>query len=128
MPPGGPGAPPPGAGGPGMGGPTPTPMSTPQPMEGMQKAARVNVQMAVKMLQRELPHFELDSDQGKALLSALKTLSSGFGKTEDKDQELIPAEIMQLLSQVGPGAGGGAKPPGPGAPPPGAGAPPPPMA
>lgn len=98
-------------------------------MEGMEKAARVEIQMAVKILQRQLPHFPIESEQGKAVLSALKTLSNGFGKTEDKDQELIPAEVMQLLSALGPGAGAPSAPPG-SAPmkPPGAGAAPPPMA
>ena len=127
LPGGAPGAPGamPGAGvsGAGAGGPTGTPMSTPQPMEGMQKAARVNVQLAMKMLQRELPHFEIASEQFKSLHSAIKTLSTGFGETEDKDRDLIPAEIRQLLSQVGPGSA----PPGAasmaGAPTPGAGAP-----
>lgn len=121
---------PPMPGGPGAG-PTPTPMATPQANEGLKKAAQVQVQMAVKLLQQQLPHFAMDSEENKAVLDALKALSRGFGKTEEKDRELFPAEIMQLLSGVNapppPGAmaGAGAPPPGmPGMPQPGAGAPP----
>lgn len=67
------------------------------------RAARVDVQMAVKVLQRTLPAFPIESDENRAVLAALKTLSNAFGKTQDDDRGLIPAEVMQLLSQVGPG-------------------------
>lgn len=89
-------------------GPTGSPMTTPQPQEGLQKAARVEVQIAVKQLQRTLAAFPIESAENKAVLSALKTLSNAFGKTEDKDRELIPAEIMSLLSSVTGQTPGGA--------------------
>lgn len=124
-------APGPSATGPGMGGPMPSPMATPQPMEGMQKAARIQIQIASEMLQRELPHFPLDSPEFDAISKALSGLGKAFGKSKDDDRKLFPAEIMNMLSAIGPKPpGAGAPPPGMGAPPPGAaaGAPPPPMA
>lgn len=110
------------------------PMNTPQPMPGIEKAARVQVQIAAQMLQRELPHFQLDSDEFKSLSSALSAIQRAFGKNKEEDRKLFPAEIMNMIGAVGPGsmspgqkamAGGGSPPPG--APPPGAppGAPPP---
>ena len=141
MPPnaGAPKPPPPGAGapgdsatGPGQGGPIGSPMATPKPMEGIEKAARVQIQVASEMLQRELPHFPLDSPEFDAVSKALATLSKAFGKTKDEDRRLFPAEIMNMLGALGPGAKspgaaamGGPPPPGAGGPP-GAGAPPPP--
>lgn len=91
----------------------PSPMNTPQPMEGMQKAARIQVQVASEMLQRELPHFPLDSPEFKAISGALSSMGKVFGKSKDEDRKLFPAEIMNMLSAVG----GGGKPPAPAAPP-----------
>lgn len=131
--PGGPGQAP-AVGGAGSGGPMPSPMSTPQPMPGVEKGARVQVQVASQMLQRELPNFPLESDEFKALSNALSAIQKAFGKNEDEDRRVFPAEIMNMLSAIGPGsktpgqqamAGApmGGPPPGAGGPPPGAGAP-----
>jgi hypothetical protein len=98
-------------------------MSTPEAMPGKEKDARVKVQMAMKMLQQQFPNFDIGTDQFKALQSAIKTLSTAFGESEDRDRDLIPAEIRQMLSSIGPGSaspgqaammGGGAPPGGPG--------------
>lgn len=107
----------------GTGGPTSSPMGTPQPMEGIQKAARVQIQAASEMLQRELPHFPLDSEEFKAISNALGTLGKAFGKSKDADRKLFPSDVMNklALSATGPQAktpgqtamSGGA--PGPGA-------------
>lgn len=105
--PGAPGAGPSPAG-PGAGGPVGAPMATPQPQEGMQKAARVQIQIASEMLQRELPHFPLDSDEFDAVSKALATLARAFGKSKNEDRRLFPAEIMNMLGAIGPGS----KPPG----------------
>lgn len=97
------------------GGPISSPMSSPQPNAGVEKAARVDVQIAMKQLSKTLSNFPIESEQFKAVMSALGALRKGFGETEDKDRELIPAEIMQLLSTVqgqAPGAAAmAAKPP-----------------
>lgn len=124
-----PGAAAPSVSGAGAGGPLPSPMATPQPMAGVEKGARIQVQVASQMLQRELPHFQLDSEEFKAVSDALRTLQKAFGKSQDEDQKLFPAEIMNMLAAVGPGSqspGQKAMAGAPaGGPPPGAGAPPP---
>ncbi len=101
-----PGAPAPGASatGPGAGGPASSPMATPQPMEGMQKAARVQISLAAKMLQQQIPHFPLESPEFDAVNKALSTLARVFGKTKDQDERLFPAETMNLLNSLGPGS------------------------
>jgi hypothetical protein len=91
-------------GGAGAGGPTPSPMATPQPMEGMQKGARIQVQIAAEMLQRELPNFDLKSDEFDAVSKALQTLKKAFGEHEDSDRKLFPSEIMNMVGAIGPGA------------------------
>ena len=98
------------------------PMSTPQPKEGVTQAAKVNVQMASKLLEQALSAFGSQTEEGKAILNSLRLLSKQFGEGSDKAKSLIPAELMQLMQEI-PGAGAG--PAGPkGAPPmpPGGGA------
>lgn len=129
MPSSGPGNAPPGAsvGGPGAAGPMSAPMNTPEPMPGIEKGARVQVQIASQMLQRELPHFKLDSPEFKALSSSLSTLQKAFGKTQEGDRALIPAEIRNMIAAANPSMSPGAKAMSGGSPPPGAppsGAPP----
>lgn len=78
--------------------------------------------MAVKMLERCLPAFGSETDEGKAVLKAITALGKAFGKQQDETQELMPAEIKTLLAGLsGPGSAGppGGAPPGAGAPPPG---------
>jgi hypothetical protein len=62
------------------------------------------VQTAAEILQRELPNFPLDSDEFKALSGALKTIQNAFGKSKDDDRKLFPAETLNILSALGPGA------------------------
>src|SRR5947209_20562649 len=81
------------AGGPGAGGPTPSPMATPQPQEGVEKGARIQIQIASEMLQRELPHFPLESDEFEAVSKALATLSNASGKSSDEDRTMFHAEL-----------------------------------
>src|SRR5258708_39715381 len=83
--------------GPGAGGPTPSPMATPQPMEGVEKGARIQLQIAREMLPRELPHFPPDSEQFDAISKALGTLSKAFGKWKDGERKSVPVEIMNMV-------------------------------
>lgn len=112
---GAPGAAPPGAPPGGAGGPEPGPnaagMMTPQTPQGQQEGSKVDVMLATKMLERSIVAFGVTSKEGKAILTALKTLGSAFGEDEEKTQELMPAEIRQMMQQLaGPGAEGGAPP------------------
>lgn len=90
---------------PGAGAPVGSPMTTPQPNEGMQQAAAIDVSMALDLLERSLPPFGSDSKEGKALFSALDSLSKVFGDRREKAKTLVPAELMQLMSSL-PQAGG----------------------
>lgn len=113
-----------GAAGPAPGGaPVTSPMTTPQPNEGARQAAQVDVALALDLLEKALPHFGSETEEGKSLLSALSGLSRKFGQARSKAQGLIPAELKQLIQsqQASPelqamqgGGGGGA--PGAGAP------------
>jgi hypothetical protein len=96
-------------------------MMTPQKPAGQQEGAKVDVLMAQKMLERALAAFGSGNEHGKAILKAISSLAHAFGKEEGQTEELMPAEIKQMLQGLaGPGA--------PPKPPPGAGAPPPPGA
>ncbi len=81
-------------------------MTTPQPKEGLHQAAMVNVSMVFQLLEQSLGVFGSQSEEGKSILSALKTLTTAFGKDRQKSDSLIPAELMQLIQSI-PGAGGG---------------------
>ena len=85
--------------------PTGAPMSTPEPKEGDKLAARVNVQMAMDLLQQSLPAFGSDSDEGKAIMGVVKNLTKSFGERENKAKELIPAEIIQMMQTLPQAAG-----------------------
>lgn len=88
-------------------------------MEG----AKVDVKMAVKVLVQTLAAFEPGTPEFKGIMGAVKSLEKAFGAEDDsKTQELMPAEIKQLLQGL---SGPGAMPGGPPGGPPGAGAPPP---
>lgn len=106
------GAPPPQAG-PG-GAPVSAPMTTPQPNEGLQQAAMVDITMALDLLEKSLQAFGSETQQGKVLLGALSRLSQEFGEKRQKAKELVPAELRQLMASQQPSpemmamAGGGA--------------------
>lgn len=88
----------------GAGGPGAAPMASPQPKEGQKEAARVNVHIAMNMLEQALPVFGSESKEGKAILKHLSGLSKDFGKDDASD--LVPAEVMQLFKSL-PQMGGG---------------------
>lgn len=92
-------------------------MLTPQNPGGAQESARVDCLLAQKKLEQALVIFGSNSEQGKAIMKAITALSAAFGKQEGDTEQMIPAEIKQMLSGL----------PGPGAMPPGAGMPKPPM-
>lgn len=85
---------------PGPTGPTASPMATPQANEGLQRAARIQVLVAVKSLQQTLPAFPFDSEEFKSLSEALKKIGDAFGKSEADDSPMVPAEIMSMLANV----------------------------
>jgi hypothetical protein len=111
-----------GGGSEGQSPPVSSPMSTPQPNEGEKQGAMAQVQMATKILEQTLSAFGSETEEGQAILEALKKLSSKFHSTSEKGRDLIPAEIMNMVGSMPKGAQQQMPPPGV---PPGAGAPPP---
>lgn len=86
-------------------GPTGSPMATPQPAEGEKQNAMVNVNLAMDLLEQTLPNLGSESEEGQVVVQVLSVLGKKFGHTKQKSQELIPAELMQLMQSL-PQAGG----------------------
>lgn len=107
---------------PGMpdGAPVESQMASPQMKGGDEAHADVQVQMAIQVLDTVLPVYGSGSQKGQAVLNCLKTLGRHFGGAgESKARELVPSEIMSLLSALpqgsAPGVGGAPMPPPAGA-------------
>jgi hypothetical protein len=79
-------------------------MSTPQAKLGLRGAAATNLHIAVNMLEQALPVFGSESKEGKAILKCLSTLGEFVASKDNHD--LVPAEIMQMVSSM-PQMGGG---------------------
>ena len=85
--------------------PMPSPMTTPEPKSGEMEQARLNVMMALDMLQNALMAFGMQSEEGMALQEAVKKITGKFGERESETRQLMPAEIMNLIQTL-PQAGG----------------------
>jgi hypothetical protein len=79
-------------------------MAKPQEKEGLKESARVNIHIAMNMLEQALPVFGAESKEGRGILKILSMLSKEFGKQDASD--LVPAEILQMNKSL-PQAGGG---------------------
>jgi hypothetical protein len=89
-------------------------------MAGLAANARMQVTMAMDVLGQALPALDVKSAEGQAVLKALQTLSKAFGESANKSRDLIPSEVMTLLSglpgqNTPPGAKAAAAQPQPGA-------------
>jgi hypothetical protein len=85
--------------------PAAAPMATPQPEEGKKQGASAQIHMAIAILEQTLSSFGSGSEEGEAVLKALTTLGHQFGSEREKGRELIPSEIMNLMSTLPQGAG-----------------------
>jgi len=85
--------------------PMPSPMSTPEPQAGNMEQARLNVMMALDMLQAALQTFGMQSEEGESLQEAISEIAGKFGERESDTRQLMPAEIMNLIQTL-PQAGG----------------------
>ena len=85
--------------------PMAAPMSTPEPKMGSKEGAMVNLGLAMDLIKRALPAIGADSEEGKKVLSAIKTLADITGKSSDGMDELKKSEILQMLQTL-PQAGG----------------------
>jgi hypothetical protein len=110
---------------------------------GSKEASMINLGMAQDLLEQALANIGSNTEEGKAVLSAISTLNRVLGPRKNKTNELQQSEIIQMLQSL-PQAGGatpesksiaaapppGMTPPGggmPPLPPPPGGMPPPPM-
>lgn len=114
------------------GAPSAAPMMTPQEPAGKKEGAKVDALMGIKMFEKAMQGFGgSQTKEGKTILKILSIATKEFGQDEEKTEELMPAEIKQLIGGLaGPGQPPkppqGAAPPPPGmGPPPMGGAPPP---
>jgi hypothetical protein len=94
-----------GAGAPGGAMPVSAPMSTPQPKAGDKQNALINVSLAMDLLEQSLPALGSESEEGQTILDVLRKMSGKFGAARNKSQDLVPAELMQLMQNL-PQAGG----------------------
>lgn len=107
------GEPPPAAGG----------MMTPQTPNGKIEGGKVNLKLISTLATQTLASFETGTPEFKCTLDIIKSIEKLAGKQGEKSEELMPAEIKQMMQGLsGPGQMGGGAPPGG---PPGGGAPPP---
>jgi hypothetical protein len=63
-------------------------------------AAKLGVtHMVIPLLTKALVALKATSDEGKAILAALRALAGAFGSGQD--EELAPAALMQLMGKKG---------------------------
>jgi hypothetical protein len=85
--------------------PMSAPMSTPEPKMGNREGAMVNLSMAMDLLKQSLPAVGSDSEEGKKILAAIRTITGVLGSKQDQAIALQPSEILQMLQTL-PQAGG----------------------
>lgn len=107
----------PGAAQPASGAPVTAGMTNPQQDAGRQQAAMIDIGMAMDMLERALPAFGSETDEGMALMESLQKLNKKFGEKRGGAKDLMPAELQQLMAGMGKQspemqamAGGGGQP------------------
>jgi hypothetical protein len=84
--------------------PSSTGMLTPQTPEGDLASAKLDAFHAMKLLDRGIEKFGVQSKQGKVMLSARAKLTEEFGEHEEEVQEFSLAELKRMLATLqGPG-------------------------
>jgi hypothetical protein len=85
--------------------PMASPMSTPEPKRGEEESARLNVMMALDMLQQAMGAFPMDSSETKTIEKVIAEITRRFGEREADTRRLMPSEIIQMIQSL-PQAGG----------------------
>ena len=98
--------------------PAGTPAANEHEKRGAAEQAKANVQIAISILERELPNLGSDSEEGAVVLKALSMLSKNFAGKKSGDLAAsehlqtmagMPEQIkQQMMKELG--AGGGTPP------------------
>jgi len=85
--------------------PMASPMSTPEPKRGEEESARLNIMMALDMLQQAMGVFDMNSPEAKTIEGVVAEITRRFGEREADTRRLMPSEIIQMIQSL-PQAGG----------------------
>lgn len=85
--------------------PMASPMTTPEPAKGEEEKARLNIMMALDMLQSAMGVFAPESKEAKTVEKLVADITRTFGERESDTRRLIPSEILQMIQTL-PQAGG----------------------
>jgi hypothetical protein len=95
-------------------------MTAPGAPNGQRDAAMAQIGNCLDLMEITLPQLGAETEEGQAVMDALRSLAKVFGKHRSQMQELQPAQMQMMLRGM-PGMGGppGGMPPGahPGMPP-----------
>lgn len=81
--------------------PRTSPMMTPQPNEGEKMEATAKVSMCQQVLEQTLAEFGSQTEEGMAVIDALKVLGKKFGgSTREKGKELESSQIANLVASL----------------------------
>jgi hypothetical protein len=83
--------------------PMSSPMTTPEPQEGNMEQARLNVMMALDMLQNALQEFGMESEEGMALQKVVGDLTSKFGERESSNPRTHACRNYESYSNLAAG-------------------------
>ena len=81
--------------------PIAAPMSTPEPKMGSREAALINIGMAMDLIEQSLPALGSESEEGKAVLNAIRAMTSIIGKKQMKTLESLIREVLLRKTETG---------------------------
>lgn len=88
--------------------PVGAPMTTPQPNEGVEQAAMVDMSMVLDLMEKVLSTLGSESESGRVVLDCLTKLSKQFGAKRKEAEPMQAAQLQQLMQSLP--QGGGASP------------------
>lgn len=77
-----------------------SPMMTPEPKMGNREGALINVNVALQLLEQSLPALGAESKEGVKVMAALKSLTGLMQPRQAQTDQLMNAEILQLLQNL----------------------------
>ena len=86
--------------------PAASPMATPAPKMGNIEAAKINIGMAIDLIEQSLPALNSESPEGQKAVAALRALTGIVGPRRGAVNELQPSAILNLMHSLPQGMGG----------------------